>query len=279
MKTKKLIGSLMLLLAAFVWGLAYSIQGITSKTLGSFTVTMFKGLGGIVLIPIAIKLKEHFDSKTIISGVLIGFVVFLGSVLQQEGISMSTASKASFITALYIIEVPIISLLLGKKQKPTIWLATLVAIVGMYFLCFTKGFVLQIGDILLLMASLCFAVQIILTEKYAGKCDVIALATVQQMTTGLLSAAIALVLEKPSVSQMILVWPNLLYTALLAGALAQTIQVIYQKDIEASLASLLMSLESVFGALGGWLILNQALSFKELLGCGLIFISILIAEK
>ena len=277
MKNRQLFGSAMLLLAALLWGITYSIQTLCNG-LGTFTIIFFKTIGSVLLLAIAIVKKERFTKTTILGGILIGAVACVGLVLQQKGLELSSAANASFLSALYIVFVPILSMFVGKKPKPKIYLAILVSLIGMYLLCINGEFVLKIGDILLLIGAIMFALQIIFIDKFINDVDPIAFTAVQQLVCSLFTGVIMLVVEKPSIisiSENIL---QLLYISLLSGALAQVLQNRFQRDVEPSLSSILMSFESVFGAVFGWIILNQALSTKEIIGCVLMFVAMLIAE-
>lgn len=277
MKNKQLFGSLMLLFAAILWGLSYSVQVLCSG-LGTFAISFFKTVGGVVLLIIGLIKKERFNKKTILSGSLIGSIACAGVILQQKGLELSSAANASFITALYIIFTPIMSVLIGKKPKPRIYLSIIISLIGMYLLCIKGAFILRTGDIILVFSAILFALQIILIDKFANDVDTIAFTAVQQLTGAILTGIIMFVIEKPSIS---IIGNNILqiiYLSLLAGAGAQLIQNRFQKDVEPSLASILMSFESVFGAIFGWLVLNQILSLKEIIGCILMFVAMLIAE-
>lgn len=277
MENKKLFGSLMLLFAAILWGLSYSVQVLCSG-LGTFAISFFKTIGGVVLLIIGLIKKERFNKKTMLSGSLIGSIACAGVILQQKGLELSSAANASFITALYIIFTPIMSILIGKKPKPRIYLSIIISLIGMYLLCIKGAFILRTGDIILVFAAILFALQIILIDKFANDVDTIAFTAVQQLTGAILTGIIMFVIEKPSIS---IIGNNILqiiYLSLLAGAGAQLIQNRFQKDVEPSLASILMSFESVFGAIFGWLVLNQILSLKEIIGCILMFVAMLIAE-
>jgi len=278
MKDKKLFASLMLLFATLSWGFAYPIQTMSASLLGSYTIVFFKGIGGLLLLFVIIKRQLKISKDVLIKGLLIGSVSFVGCILQQRGMELSTVSKASFITALYIVIVPIIELFLGKKVARKIWYAIAIALLGLYLLCFSSSFVLQIGDALLLMCSIMFAIQIILIDRFTKKHDPLLINFVSQITVALLSSIIMIFYEKPSMILLKQAIYPILYITLLAGVLATTIQAKYQKVLGSSLSSLIMSLESVFGAIGGWLILNQTLSVSEIIGCILLFISILLAE-
>lgn len=277
MKNKKLIASLMLLLAAVIWGLSYSVQSMASN-LNTFTITFFKCIGGFVLFILALIKKAKFSKVTIVYGTIIGVVCFLGCALQQKGLELSSAANASFISALYIVIVPVLGIFIGKKANKKVWIAIVVALIGMYLLCLSGEFKLRVGDAILLAASFFFAIQIIIIDKYINEVDALAFTAVQQLVAALLSGIMMVTIEKPPVNELLNQWVVLLYCALISGAIAQFLQNKYQADLEPAVASLLMSFESVFGALFGWLLLNQTLNIQEIMGCVLIFIAIVIAE-
>lgn len=275
---KKLIGSVMLMLAALMWGASYSIQNIMAGSLKTFTVIFLKGFGGFLLLLFCLIQKREFSKKAIIYGTLIGVVNGAGLIFQQIGISNTSVSKASFISALYIIFVPVFGLFTAKKPKKKFWLAICLACVGMYFLCVNGALTISYGDLITLVGAACFGLQIVLIDSYIVGCDVLVFCGFQQATVSIISGILMFVIEKPQLSDFNgLLWP-ILYVMLVSGLIAQIMQNRYQMDVEPTLASLLMSLESVFGALGGWLILNQTLTFREIIGCVIIFIAILIAE-
>lgn len=278
MRNKRIFASIMLLSATLMWGLSYSVQSLSADKLGSFTIVFFKGLGGVFLLPLVLLNKNKIDQKTLVGGFMMGLMAFIGCVLQQIGLELSTVSKASFITSLYIVIVPVLEMFSGKKIKKKMWLSIGIAILGLYFLCFSGSTSFSIGDLLLLMGSLFFAIQIMVIDKYSADCDAINLTFVSQLTVSVLSLIVMLVYEKPLLSDLTSAIPAIAYLVFLSGMIAQTIQIVFQKDVGPSLASLLMSFESVFGAIGGWLILSQVLSLREIAGCFLVFIAILIAE-
>jgi len=280
MKTKdrRLFASLMILTATLMWGLSYAIQSMASGNLGTFTIVCIKGLGGVFLYPVLKLLKRKIDAKAIRHGILIGLVAFLGCAFQQKGLELSTVSKASFITALYIVIVPLIEMLSGKKMKARMGIAIVIAVLGLYFLCFSGSMSLQTGDLLLLADSFFFALQIIFIDSGSRESDPLVLTFVSQSVIAILSLTVALITERPSFTELSNAVLPALYLLLFPGMIAMTIQVVFQKDVGPSLASLLMSFESVFGALGGWFLLGQTLSPREIFGCVLVFIAILMAE-
>lgn len=279
MKNKKLIASLFLLSATLMWGLSYSIQSMSASALGSFTIVFFKGLGGVLVFPYLLIKKIKLDKTTLFGGVLMGLFAFGGLISQQVGLELSTVSKASFITSLYIIIVPILEMFSGKKPNKRLLIAILIALVGLYLLCFSGNYSFNIGDILLLICSLFFAIQIIYIDRYSKICNPIALTFVSQAVVSVLAFIIMMFKERPDINVLATQVFPILYMVFIAGMIAMTIQIVFQKDCGPTLASLLMSFESVFGAIGGWLILNQVLSFKEIIGCLLVFIAIITAES
>lgn len=278
MKDRRLFASLMILTATLMWGLSYAIHSMASGNLGTFTIVCIKGLGGVFLYPVLKLLKRKIDAKAIRHGILIGLVAFLGCAFQQKGLELSTVSKASFITALYIVIVPLIEVLSGKKMKARMGIAIVIAVLGLYFLCFSGSMSLQTGDLLLLADSFFFALQIIFIDSGSRESDPLVLAFVSQSVIVILSLTVALIMERPSFTELSNAVLPALYLLLFPGMIATTIQVVFQKDVGPSLASLLMSFESVFGALGGWFLLGQTLSPREIFGCVLVFIAILMAE-
>ena len=279
MKNRKLFGSVMLFIATLAWGLSYSIQSISSENLETFTVVFFKGLGGLSLLPLLIINKHRFTFKEVLCGMAIGTAAFMGCILQQLGIENSTISKASFITSLYIIFVPLMERISEKKISKKIMISVGIALLGLYFLCFSKAETFGIGDLYLLICSVFFALQIILIDRFTRIYDPLALTFLAQSTVSLYSGIIMLIFENPTMDAVMTSIVPLLYIVFVSGTMAQTFQVVFQKDVGASLSSLIMSFESVFGALFGWIVLSQNLSIREIFGCILVFIAIMIAES
>lgn len=269
----------MLLLCSLIWGIGITIQSISGESLGVFTVLTFKAAGGLALIPFIFIFKEKITKYTLIGGFLNGLTAAIGNIFQQTGIVNSTIGKSSFITSLYMIFVPLIGLCFGKKVKKHVWLAVFLAIIGTYLLCLSETFKVQFGDVSLLIGAIFFALQIIVIEKYANKVDPISFTCVQALVMITITSTIMFFVEKPSLAQIKGNWFLLFYVAIFSFGLGCIVQNLFQRYVEATVAGIIMSFESVFGVLGGLLILNQTLSMKEFIGCALILGAIIIAQR
>ena len=278
MNNRKLVASILILLATLSWGLSYAIQTITADQLQTFTIVFFKGIGGLILLPLLIRGKKHIGRKELTGGVLIGVAASIGCILQQRGMELSTVSKASFITALYIVFVPLIETFRGKRPGMKMFAAVGIALLGLYFLCLSGKVSLNAGDPILLAGSFFFALQIISIDVFSRECDGVVLTYISQLTAAFLSGIVMVAVEKPTMLQISQSLLPILYLAMISGGIAQCIQIVYQKDVGPSLASLIMSLESVFGAAGGWLLLGQTMNGREIFGAVLVFVAVLIAE-
>lgn len=278
MKRKEYFGSLMLLITAMMWGGSYAVQNILSTSFQTHSVIFLKSVGGIVLLVFCIFARKKIDKKTLRAGFITGLTNCTGLIIQQIGIANTSVSKSSFISGLYVIIVPIFGLFSNKKPKRKFWLAVLIAFIGMYLLCMNGNESLEKGDLYVLVSIIFFAYQIILIDKYGKELDPLAYCAVQQTTSATVSGSLAMIIEKPQFSNIgNMIFP-VLYVMFMSGLVAQIFQNKYQKLVSFTLASLIMSLESVFGALGGMIFLHQFLTVKELIGCILMFVAIIIAE-
>ncbi len=285
---KKTISILLLILTAFVWGVAFVAQRQgTNINIGPFTLLSARSfLGSIALLPIigmqslfGTKKKTTAVTKTLWKGgILCGIALAVASALQQIGIADTTAGKAGFITALYIVIVPVIGIFFKRKASFPVWIGVVVATVGMYFLCVEGGFSIAKGDYFILGCALCFSVQIMLVDHFAPKVDGVKLACIQFFTCGVVSLIPALIFEHPTLAVIQSAWMPILYLGLVSSGVGYTLQIVAQKNVPPALASLIMSLESVFAVLSGWLILQETLSKREMLGCALMFIAIILAQ-
>ena len=282
-------GNLLLLLAAFIWGVAFVAQKEGGAEVGDLTFNGARSfIGGTVLliaIPILSKLgfvklpvgKAQWKT-TLLGGVLCGVALFLATNLQQIGISYTTVGKSGFITALYIVLVPILGILLRKRTTLFNWLGVMLAVCGLYLLCVQGERGIQIGDLLLLGCALMFSVQILLVDHFVPHTDGVRLSCIQFFTVGILNLPLMFIYEQPSLSAMAVNWLPILYAGVLSSGVAYTLQIVAQKDTHPTTASLLMSFESVFAVLAGWVILQEDLSPTELLGCGLMFAAVILAQ-
>lgn len=288
-RDKALRSSAMLTLTAMIWGAAFVAQSEGLNYVGGFTFNACRFLlGGAVLIPciLLLRLKGEKASSldlqekasSLVGGLCCGLVFFVASSLQQFGMVYTTVGKAGFITALYIIIVPILGIFLKKRVGRNIWLSVLLAAVGMYLLCITEDFSIGRGDILVFLCAIVFSLHILSIDYFSPKANGMVLSCVQFLVAGSISAILMMLFEKPSWQAIRAAGVPILYAGVLSCAVAYTLQVIAQKDIDPTRASLIMSLESVFSLLAGWVLLNQKLSARELLGCAMVFGGILLAQ-
>lgn len=294
MKKEQMKNSL-LLLTAFIWGVAFVAQSVGGEAVGCFTFNGVRSLiGAIVLIPVIFFLdgqkkkelgEEKFleqkgDKKTLIlGGICCGVMLCIASNFQQFGISFTTVGKAGFITAMYILIVPIFGLFMKKKVGAKVWIGVVLATIGLYMLCMTsESFSLSKGDFLVLICALFFSLHILIIDYFSPKVDGVRMSCIQFFVCGVISTAIAFVTESPSLHSILSGWLPILYAGVLSCGVAYTLQIVGQKNMDPTVASLILSLESVFSVLAGWVILNQTLSGREILGCILMFLAIILAQ-
>lgn len=281
-------GNLLLLLTAIIWGSALVAQSVSMDLVGPFTFQCMRSiLGTLALLPVAAVFRDKQNPRLRtpagrrdqrVCGLICGVSFFVAGSFQQIGLCYTSPGKAGFITALYIVLVPLAGIFFGKRAGWHVWAGVLLALAGLYLLCVTEGFSIQPGDLLVFFSSFAFAVQILAIDHYSGRVDGIKLSCTQFAINALLSGMGMLVFETPSLSAILACWLPICYTGILSGGLAYTLQIIGQRYTGPIIASLLLSLESVFSVLFGWLLLNQALSGRELLGCALMFAAILLAQ-
>ena len=284
----------MLFLTALIWGLSFVAQSVGIEYVGTFT---FNGsrfiIGGAVLIPCMFLLR-FADKKTagtgedrgdrkrtvegIKGGIWCGIALCVASAIQQKGIAYTTVGKAGFITAFYIIIVPVISLFFGKKCGPLVWAGVLFALSGLYFLCITESFQIGMGDILVFICAFLFAVHILVIDYFTQYVDGVKMSCIQFFVCGAVSGAAMLLFEEPSVSALLSAWQPVLYAGVLSSGAGYTLQIIGQKGMNPTVASLILSLESVVSVLAGLLLLGETLSGREVLGCVLMSAAIVLAQ-
>jgi len=296
MKQKTMKSNLLLALAAFIWGAAFVAQSVGMDYVKPFTFSAVRFMiGGFVLIPCIFLLKRlngsHENSQAadlskqreerktgLFGGICCGIVLFVASSFQQFGVAYTTVGKAGFITALYIVIVPVLGLFLKKRVGWTVWLSVAIATVGMYLLCITEGLNIGKGDLYVFVCAFCFSFHILTIDYFSPKADGVLISCVQFFTAGVLALIAALLFEKPQVSSILAAWAPILYAGVMSCGVGYTLQVVGQKDTNPVIASLILSLESVFSLISGWVILGQKLTPKELFGCVLVFAAILLAQ-
>ncbi len=285
---KQLRANLLLLLTAMIWGAAFVAQSVSMDYVGPFTFLCTRSiLGGVVLLPVIAvmgrrkqkKKEEKSESRRILlfGGICCGIMLFIGSALQQVGIQYTTAGKAGFITAMYMVLVPICGLFFGKRPGGKTWAAVVVALVGMYLLCLCGSGIqnLSRGDLLEMLCALGFTAHILVIDHFSPKVDGVKMSCIQFFVCGILAGIFMLILETPSWESICAAAMPILYAGILSSGVGYTLQIVAQKDTQPTVASLLMSLESVFSLIFGWILLKEAMSGVELLGCVLMFAAII----
>lgn len=292
MKFKQLRGSMLLILTAFIWGIAFVAQSVGMSFVGPYTFTCSRSIiGGLVLLPCIMILNKlgfgeasketsgkESKKELVIGGVCCGILLCAGTCFQQIGIMYTTVGKAGFITAFYIIIVPILGLFLKRKCGLAVWCSVVIALIGLYFLCMTESLTIQLGDILLFICALIFSLHIICVDHFSSKVNGVKLSCIQFWVTALISGVMMFLFEQPEWTFIIAAWQPILYAGILSSGVGYTLQIIGQRDVKPTVASLIMSLESVFSVLAGFVLLGQRLSGRELLGCLLMFVAIILAQ-
>ena len=214
----------------------------------------------------------------ILGGVSCGVCLCLASNFQQVGISYTSVGKAGFITACYIVIVPILGLFIKKKCSPFIWMAIVLALIGLYLLCITDGFSIGKGDILVLICAFLFSLHILVIDYFSPHVDGVKMSCIQFLVCGILTSIPALIFEHPQLSAFKGAWGSILYAGVMSCGVAYTLQIIGQKNMNPTVASLILSLESCISVLAGWILLGQKLSIKEIIGCVIMFCAIVLAQ-
>lgn len=282
--------SLILLLTATVWGFAFVSQSVGMDYVGPFTFNAMRSLiGAAVLVPVIFLMRRLFpepdggkhkikEKNAWKGGMCCGVILAVASSFQQFGIQSSTVGKAGFITAMYIIIVPFLGIFFGKKLGLRIAASVAIAVAGLYFLCMTESFRPDAGDILLMISAFVFALHIVAVDHFSPLTDGVEMSCIQFMTCGILCGVCMFLFEDPEISMILAAWKPILYAGVLSCGVGYTLQIIGQRGMNPIVASLIMSLESVISVLAGFLLLHEVLSTRELLGCGLMFAAIILAQ-
>ena len=293
--------SFLLVLASFIWGIAFVAQSAGGDAVGPYTFNCIRSvIGSIVLLPV-IKLSDYLgcsrkkpvsreDWRVLLAGgIACGIALSLASNLQQLGIYLgSSVGKAGFLTACYMLIVPVLGIFLKKRCDWNVWVGILIAVVGLYLLCIQGSFTIRFSDSLLLLCALCFAVQILVIDHYVDRVDGVRMACIEFAVNGMISAIPMIFMDMGFSASGITKWVSaladpyawipILYAGVLSCGVAYTLQIIGQRGMNPTVASLLMSLEAVFSALAGWALLGEALSGREISGCAFIFIAVILAQ-
>ena len=301
MKAKSLTNSLLLFFAACIWGLAFISQ---SKGMEAMQPLTFNGirslLGGVVVLPVMllrlkVRKRENADKNikstginwkiTLTGGLLCGIFYTVASNLQQYGIMTTTVGKAGFITTLYIIFVPVLGIFLRKKVPSIVWLGAAIAAAGMYLLCMTESFTLAYGDLLVFLCAILFAIHILIVDYYSPKTDGVILSCMQLLICGITSTIAAFMIERPTFSQIAQGYIPILYAGIMSCGVAYTLQIVGQKNVNPTIASLIFSLESVVAALSGYvaykvgfLKTDQTLTARQIVGCAIVLMAVILVQ-
>lgn len=294
MKTREVKSVLILLLTAAIWGFAFVAQRVGMQHVGAFTFNGVRfALGSMSLLPVIYffnkkskngkKVKDEFEEAnlktTIKSGLLAGSVLFIAASLQQVGLIYTTAGKAGFITSLYIVLVPILGIFLKQKTHFTTWIGALTAVVGLYLLSINESLTIEFGDFLEIVGAFFWAAHIQLIDRFVKNVDAIKLSSIQFAACAVLSFIVALIFEDISISGLSSALVPILYGGIMSAGVAYTLQAIGQKSAKPSHAAIALSMESVFAAIGGALLLEERLPVKGYVGCGLMLLGMLIAQS
>ena len=309
MRSRKSLGIIVFLITALIWGCAFVAQSVAAEVVGPFTFQSLRSfLGFLVLLPVIAVMDAARKRRAgnagpaggagpadrgngrrnrrtlILAGILCGIFLTIASVFQQYALTIGApAGKAGFITAFYLLLVPVFGLIfLHKKTRPVIWLCVAIALAGLYFLCAaglgSSGAGIAVSDIFLILCAVCFAVQILIIDHFVQLVDGVKMACIEFLTSGILAGIFMLIVERPAPADIIAAGKPLLYAGLLSSGVAYTLQIVGQKFIEPTVASMLMSLESVFAVLSAIVILGQMPTSREWIGCALMFAAILLSQ-
>lgn len=284
---KKILGNILLLITSIIWGSAFVAQVTGMDVLGPFTFNAARSFLAVISLAVIVSiLKDEMNTKfldLLKGGIACGFFLFMGSSLQQIGLINTTAGKASFITSLYILLVPIIAFIVMKKRVNFITIiAIILGAIGLYLLAIPGGasFTINKGDLVVFIGSFFWGTHILVIDYFTKKVNPVKLSLMQFTVMTIFSTIAAIFLERESISifNLMISWKSIVYAGIFSSCIAYTLQMVGQKYTEPVLASLILSLESVFGALSGYLFLNEVLTIKEFIGCVIVFAAIIIAQ-
>ena len=282
--------NILLLITAMIWGFAFVAQRSGMEYVGPFTFNAVRfTLGGISLIPLLLINKrrnfrnEHLSppssNKILLKGgTIAGIILFFGASFQQGGMVYTNAGKAGFITGLYLILVPILGIMFKQKTTAAIWLGAVIALVGLYLLSVNENLSIDLGDLLVLASAVFWGFHVLVISRYSPKTDPIQLAFFQFMFCAFLSLIISIIIETTTLQNILAASVPILYAGVVSVGIAYTLQVVAQQDVHPSHAAIIMSLEAVFAVIGGWIVLNESIPLRGLIGCGLMLTGMIISQ-
>ena len=289
--SKRMKANILLLITAMIWGSSFVSQVSGMDYVRPITFQGIRLMCAVaVLIPVVLVMnrgkgplfapeKKAENKATLIGGVCCGCALFVACILQQIGCAYTTAGKAGFITTLYVAVVPILSVILRKRVRPIMWLCVVLGVIGLYLLAMPNGFeAINPGDIWIMLCAVGFAVHILVCDHFVDKLDGVKLSCVQFITAGILACIAMFIFEEPNMHDILQCAIPILYAGCLSGGVGYTFQIVAQRDAEPTVASLLMSLESVFAAIFGALLLHEVMSTRELIGCCVIFAAVIVSN-
>lgn len=293
-ETTQFRGAALLMFTALIWGVAFVAQSVGMDYLGPCAFNGVRNLiGGVALLPViafASRLRKgqpegentptpgEARKSLFFWGGACGILLASASLLQQAGLLTASAGKAGFLTALYIVIVPVLGIFLGRRPGVKVWAGVVLALVGAYLLSVKGGEGIATGDLLVIGSAVLYSLHILVIDSVPGHVDGIKLSCVQFFVAGVLSLILALLFETFTLRDILSAWIPLLYTGVISSGVGYTLQIIGQRTVNPTVASLIMSLESVFAALAGWVLLRQPLSPREIAGCILVFLAVVLAQ-
>ncbi len=284
-------GNLLALITAIIWGSSFVAQSVGMDHIGTFTFNFLRNLLGVLFLIPVIILKEKFiekkdyknkekgfDKFLVTGGLACGIALFIASSFQQKGLCYTTSGKAGFITALYMVLVPILGIFLKKKISPIMWTGVGMATLGMYFLCVEEDFNINKGDFLVFISSIFFAVHILIIDYYSPKVDGVKMSCIQFGVVAILSMIFMIIFENVELENIKSCWTSIAYAGIFSSGVAFTLQILAQKESDPTVVSIIFSLESVFAAISGWLILNEQFTAREVIGCAFVFFAVMVSQ-
>ena len=284
-------GAALLLLTALIWGMAFVAQSVGMDYLGPCAFNGVRSfIGGVALLPV-IAFSKHLRKdapeeakpagekvRLWLWGSACGLLLGTASLLQQAGMLTASPGKAGFLTALYIVIVPVLGIFLGRRPGLKVWAGVVLALLGAYLLSVKGSAGIAAGDLLVIGSAVVFSLHILVIDSAPDVLDGIQLSCIQFFVAGILSMGLALLFEQFTLQQVLAAWVPLLYTGVISSGVGYTLQILGQRTVNPTVASLILSLESVFAALAGWVLLGQPLSLREVAGCVLVFAAVVLAQ-